>query len=582
MRTAWLAGVVLVASVSGCSGSQGGQLSPQLPPDSLDHDAAAAFSGRWYGTVVVSTGGTRQPASTVLDASVTGRNELTFPALCSDGSGPTARVTSDSAFTAGSYRCPLPVDDCTVTWDVQGGSGVLLDGTLALSLSGIASGCGRSGSLAFEFSGTRTLPESVDRGPPVAAVGAARVLAVTGNVVPLDASGSSDPDGRPLTFAWTVTQAPAGASPTLTGGDTAQPVFQSSTIGVYALQVTVTASDGQSATASVAVKLLPGGGPMTALLHGVVHAEHISLGDSIVMTGESPDKLYVYHPPSGTESEVTLPLPPQCLSVSPDGRHALVGHNAWITYVDLTSPDSPSARSIPTQVDAGACTLGNAWAYVFPKDDWNAVHSIELSTGNETGNTTNHYDGSRGVLTPDATTLYADTANQSPMDLKRWDVSHGVATFAYEMAYHGDYPVGDLIWMERSGARVFTSAGTAFHASSVREQDMTYAGALSGLSSVAHLDTSASEIAAIPRGSSWDPTVPSDSTVELFNTEYLAHVDRIDLPGWWVDLPLPAGGALFETHGRFVFYSGDETRKHVIVQADASSGLEHDVAVLTY
>lgn len=220
---------------------------------------------------------------------------------------------------------------------------------------------------------------------------------------------------------------------------------------------------------------------------------------------------------------------------------------------------------------------GRAWAYVFPSRDWDAVHSIALATGVETGNTTNHYDGSRGVLTPDGKTLYAVTANQSPMDLKRWDVSAGVATFAYEMAYHGTYPVGDLVWMSRDGSRVFTSAGTAFRTSSVQSQDMTYAGALSALTSIAHLDSSTTEIAAIPRTSSWDPSsAANDTTIELFDTTYLGRVDRITLPRWAV------GARSYLTHGRFVFYSADGSKKRVVVQADAGSGMLLDTAVLTY
>jgi hypothetical protein len=68
----------------------------------------------------------------------------------------------------------------------------------------------------------------------------------------------------------------------------------------------------------------------------------------------------------------------------------------------------------------------------------------------------------------------------------------------------------------------------------------------------------------------------SDMAVELFDVDYLNHKGSIELP-WWL-----VGANAYPTHGRFVFFSGDGTKKHVIVQADASSGLLYDTAVLTY
>jgi hypothetical protein len=81
-----------------------------------------------------------------------------------------------------------------------------------------------------------------------------------GAAVTLDASGSTDPDGRSLSFAWTITSQPAGATPILTEVDTPTPSFVSTTVGTYRISLTVTATDGQTASAIASVLLLPPAG----------------------------------------------------------------------------------------------------------------------------------------------------------------------------------------------------------------------------------------------------------------------------------------------------------------------------------
>ena len=73
-------------------------------------------------------------------------------------------------------------------------------------------------------------------------------------VVTLDASGSSDPDGDPFTFAWTV---PSGTfvSGTSASSETPEVTFPGS--GDYATSVIVTDSFGAADTASVTVFLKP-------------------------------------------------------------------------------------------------------------------------------------------------------------------------------------------------------------------------------------------------------------------------------------------------------------------------------------
>jgi hypothetical protein len=88
---------------------------------------------------------------------------------------------------------------------------------------------------------------------PAADAGPAQAV-TAGDTVQLDGSGSSDPDGDPLSFSWSLVS-PIGSSASLTGASTASPSFVADVAGTYFLVLTVddgnlTASDSVTVIAS--------------------------------------------------------------------------------------------------------------------------------------------------------------------------------------------------------------------------------------------------------------------------------------------------------------------------------------------
>jgi hypothetical protein len=180
--------IVMLATLLACGG---GRSSPgsALPPDTLDHDASAPFAGTWIGTATLELSGTPHTSRTTTVISVTDRNTLYLPNFCSDGSGPSARVTADAAFTFGHYACPVSGSDCSATWDISGGSGTLSSGTLDFTANGALNGCGySSAAMEITFSGTQggpTSPSISSLDPPSQPQGSASfTLTVSGSGFP--------------------------------------------------------------------------------------------------------------------------------------------------------------------------------------------------------------------------------------------------------------------------------------------------------------------------------------------------------------------------------------------------------------
>ena len=237
--------------------------------------------------------------------------DYTFQVLVSDGSltstasvtvtvrantAPTANAGADQAVTVGdtvtlqgSGTDPDGGQTLSYVWEQTSPGSPLM----GLSSAGVAKPtftATTSGTYVFRLTvsdgqatGTDTVTITVNPKPnqaPVANAGADQSV-TTGTPVTLDGSASSDPDGDPLTYAWTL-QPGAPGSVTLTGGTTVNPSFTPAVAGTYTFQLTVSDNAGHSSTDTVTVAV---GVPNRAPTANAGDDQTVNKGETVNLDG---------------------------------------------------------------------------------------------------------------------------------------------------------------------------------------------------------------------------------------------------------------------------------------------------------
>ena len=422
--------------------------------------------------------------------------------------------------------------------------------------------------------------------PPVVVLASAAPAANAGDTVALDASGSFDPDHDTIGFSWTLLSRPAGSVAALADATTPIAHLTPDVEGAYTVQVTV--ADG--AASSVATATVSAYRRIEMLPYNPIDAEYSRSLDRMVLVSAAPDALHVHDAAAAADTAVALPLAPTCVGVSPDGKFAVAGHAAFVSYVDLTAgtvvktwPVSADAVDVivsdPMTVSGGRVTR---FAYVYPlRDQWSNIHVVDLGTGAETLSTGNLvYAGGRFKLQPGSNHVFLVELGLSPQQLYRYDINPatGAIASAAGSPYWGDYAMGSDFWISDDGAQILFTSGNRF-----RTSDMTYAGNLGGgvaRYGFAPATPSAAAGSWIVQPANSPYAYPSDTTSDqsyrIYDSTYLGQLEQVSHPRY------ARAGVAYPVHGKYVFFDAAGTRRFAVVQVDSSASLLNDHGVVVY
>jgi hypothetical protein len=314
------------------------------------------------------------------------------------------------------------------------------------------------------------------------------------------------------------------------------------------------------------------------LNHIVLDAEYDQVNDLIVSVSGTPPRLHRFDPeltPLDVQS-IDLPLTPRCVSIRPDGAMAAVGHNGFMTLVDLATMQIVGSP-FNVAADVGDVVLAsNGWAYCFPATgQWTEIRCIELATGQEsphTGFSIN--DGTRARLHPSGDYIYGADNGISPSDAEKYDIRNGVAAYMYDSPYHGDYPFRGDLWFSEDGFLMYTRGRSVFRLSDVQPQDMVYHTSLEAQATqnpppvIAAAHSAAAGRVLVIEGGDW----LNDAVPELlvFTDEFLVFRGAFRMPEYWIDDPLDVLDN--NSYGSYVFVNSAGTRVYVLAHSHEDLG----------
>jgi len=313
---------------------------------------------------------------------------------------------------------------------------------------------------------------------------------------------------------------------------------------------------------------------LTPLDYDVVDAAYSRSASRVLLLSSNPPTLHFFDPRTRTETRLGLDADPTRIALSADGTRAVVGHDRLLSHVDVQSESILRTYPVSARViDVVVPENGRYYAFLETGGDDPEIAIVDSESGAEQ---IVRGGGTRAIQRPGTDSVYIVNSRIGPQRLTSIDIGEGGANRLHRSPYHGRHEPCGRIWFSEDGRQLFTACGETLRASSSRDQDMRFAGALANATRVAGLDHSAAahHIVAIPAPPfAGDPL--TDSKLQLYHDHALEYRGSVDLP------PFKAKRRPVPAHGRFVFFDAIGANLIVVQQADEAAGLAEDFAIAT-
>ena len=263
-----------------------------------------------------------------------------------------------------------------------------------------------------------TVTVSTRNSPPVADAGPDQSVFV-GDLVTLDAGASTDPDGDPLGYAWSLTAVPPGSAAALSDPSALNPTFTVDLPGGYVAQLLVNDGTADSAPDTVTVNTrnsrpVADAGPDRSVATGATvtldaSASHDADGDPLSylwsLTAVPPGSAAALSDPGALQPTFSADVRGSYLAQLIVNDGALASAPDTVTVQTLNQPPVAQA-SVPPSVRPGVAAVLDASASFDPDGDplsyaWTLVGIPSGSTATLSGAAT-----AQAVLTPDREGTY--------------------------------------------------------------------------------------------------------------------------------------------------------------------------------
>ncbi|MBF7092313.1 hypothetical protein IUY40_12270 [Flavobacterium sp. ALJ2] len=309
----------------------------------------------------------------------------------------------------------------------------------------------------------------------------------------------------------------------------------------------------------------------------VIDAEYSKKRDQLVYISSNPSQINIFNSNSETIESILLTHEPTCISISQDGETAVVGHDGYITYVNLETKSIINTYNVSCSV-LDIVLGNNKWAYAFPKEgQWTYIRSINMNLLSNNESPISIYnqihDGTKGRLHPSGKYIYTQAPTSHAM-IKKFNIQNGDINDSYESRYNeDDYAFNPNVWFSEDGIRIFSNTRTVLKTSGIQNLDMVYNGKINPEkgSYIEWLDYSSikNNLFLIFSNDDFWSQVKSPY-IYTYNASNLTFINKLELEKYYIT-DNKGGGAFHDAEPFFVFSNSNGNSLFVITKAIESN-----------